>query len=37
MREWLFALVPISLVAYFLLFPDQLRTFAAWSARLLLH
>ena len=35
MRDWLLLLAPLALVAYFVVFPDQLGAFMAWAARLL--
>jgi uncharacterized Tic20 family protein len=32
MRDWLLLLAPLALVAYFVVFPNQLGAFIAWAA-----
>jgi hypothetical protein len=35
MRDWLLVLAPVAAITYFLVYPDQFRSFMAWCARLL--
>jgi hypothetical protein len=35
MQDWILVLAPVSLVTYFLLFPDQFHHFMAWFGHLI--
>jgi hypothetical protein len=34
MREWLYILFPIALIAYFVVYPGQFTALVSWAARL---
>jgi hypothetical protein len=36
MQDWLLVLAPIAAIIYFLIHPDQFKTFMDWGARVLL-
>jgi hypothetical protein len=35
MQDWILVLAPVSLVAYFLLYPDQFHHFMTWFGHLI--
>jgi hypothetical protein len=35
MREWLLVLIPVVIVIYFVIYPDQLSALSQWAAGLL--
>jgi hypothetical protein len=35
MRDWILLLAPAAIVIYFLVYPDQLDAFTAWTMKLL--
>lgn len=35
MREWLYVLLPVAIIFYFLIFPDQFSMFVNWATSFL--